>query len=527
VYQVNQHSMQSPASTPTPYQFPPPVFEQPRISITALMRTGLPLQETTYLALGGGLGSFAWVDHLVIHGVDPGQIVSIGFEEQPYSHFKWLCENSQIPAEERLRSDSGSTPDNIWGWPGYAVREIWQDLKLGRLAHAAYLTWQIFTEPVLVEPFTPKARNVYASLEREAARIGWPRMWRFGRVRAIRQTSDGRYVVAYSQTNHRQKRAHKLIIAPYLHLAVGYPGFRFLPDLQAYREKTRDFEHVVNAYEGHNHVYKHLRRHDGTVLVRGRGIVASRILERLHECRSANSQIYILHLMRSPRPGGVRYQYARRLVEHHIDYQPYSFPKACFGGDLMFKLQQADDLQRAELIDLWGGTTTANRKVWRDIINTGLAEGWYKIQFGHVSQVERQNGRLVTVIQAHSAFQEDIRLQADFIIDATGLDADPEQTPLLKDLLHTYHLEKNGKNRLKVTDNFEVAGLRNKTGRVYASGVMTLGGPYAPVDSFIGLQYAAQQSLTDLVASGAPGVRPLPPLRSIRQWLRWARGVQP
>ncbi len=41
-----------------------------------------------------------------------------------------------------------------------------------------------------------------------------------------------------------------------------------------------DFHSVVNAYENHEQVYDHLRKHGGLVLVRGRGIVASRILQR-------------------------------------------------------------------------------------------------------------------------------------------------------------------------------------------------------------------------------------------------------
>jgi pSer/pThr/pTyr-binding forkhead associated (FHA) protein len=516
------------AQTPTaPPKFPPALFAQKQISVEALKQTGIPIEETTYLAIGGGLGSFTWVDHLVIHGVDPGQIRAIGFEEKPYARFRRLCRNSQIPDDERLRSDSGATPDNIWGWPGYALREIWADLKQGNLRHAAYLAWQIFSEPVLAEPFTPKAGQLFETVEREAKRIGWDKIWRFGRVRAIRKTDDGRYAIAYSQTTVRKYRP-RFMIANYVHLAVGYPRLHFLPDLQSYRAQTGDIGRFVNAYEPHDHIYHHLRRHGGVVLIRGRGIVASRIIQRLHEERLKNPNITILHLMRYRRPVGSRYERARRLSEHHFTLQPYNFPKASFGGDLALVMAQADDSERSELIDAWGGSTTAKRRDWQVILDNGLSQGWYQPRFGHLARVERNSDdRLVILIRTPGRFQEETRLCVDFIIDATGLDAYPDQSPLLSDLLQMYQLQRNAKGRLKVNPYFELVGMENGPGRLYASGIMTLGGPFAPVDSFVGLQYAAQCSLEGLMASGAPGLRSLTPIRSMVQWLRWARGARP
>jgi len=506
--------------------FPPAVFGQRRVPIKDLEQTGLPLAETTYLAIGGGIGSFTWVDHLLIHGADPTRIVAIGFESKPYARCRRLCRNSQIPDHARLRSDSGGTPDNIWGWPGYAVREIWHEISQGQLKHAARLAWQIFSEPVLADPFTPKAGLVFASIDREARRIGWDKIWRFGRVRAIRQTDDGRYAVAYSQTSPLKQRP-RLIVAKYIHLAVGYPRLRFLPDLQVYRQQTGDFQHFVNAYEPHDHVYTCLQESGGTVLLRGRGIVASRIIQRLNDERRRNPNINILHLMRHPRPNGPQYGHTRRLTKNHFDHQHYNFPKSAFGGDYRFVMEEAGDQQRARLVDLWGGTTTAKRQHWEEIIDTGLNEGWYQIRFGRVAQVKRYNDRLIATIRSDCPLPEQTNLLANFIIDATGLDATPELNPLIQDLLQSYRLPKNGVGQLKVSDNFEITGLRNGTGRVYAAGVTTLGGPFAPVDSFTGLQFAAQQSLDDLMALDAPGLRRLNPRHSVSQWLRWAGGVKP
>lgn len=508
--------------------FPRLNFAQPQLSLSSLQQSGWPLAETTYLTLGGGLGSFTWVDHLVIHGVNPEQITAIGLEAKPYARCRRLCRNSQIPAEERLRSDSGATPDNIWGWPGYALREIWADLKRGQLGQARTLAWQIFCES-LTEPFTPQSGAVFAAIEREARRIGWPKIWRFGRVWAIRKTDDERYVVAYSQTTPRPRSERpRLMIAPYLHIALGYPQMRFLPDLQHHRAHTGDFKRFVNAYEPHDHIYQHLRRQGGTVLLRGRGITASRIIQRLSEERQHQPRLNILHLMRHPIPQGSTYQQTHRLAEHHFELQPFNFPKSCFGGEHLFTLEQTAEQERAALLKLWGGTTTARHAIWREIINTGLAEGWYQIRFGDLKRVEVNQGQLtVSISYTHTVLPEKAIAPVDFIIDATGLNDRLEQSPLWRDLLHTYHLKQNPSGKLHVTPHFELPDLRNGQGGVFASGIATAGGAFAPVDSFTGLQYAAQRSLEALIALNAPGLHELTPLSSVAQWWRWVRGLQP
>jgi len=54
---------------------------------------------------------------------------------------------------------------------------------------------------------------------------------------------------------------------------------------------------------------------------------------------------------------------------------------------------------------------------------------------------------------------------------------------------------------------------------------MTLGGYYAGVDSFLGLQYAALRIADDLAANGLG--RRIGPLRSTSQWLKWMRNKRP
>jgi len=96
---------------------------------------------------------------------------------------------------------------------------------------------------------------------------------------------------------------------------------------------------------------------------------------------------------------------------------------------------------------------------------------------------------------------------------------------MLADLLAHSGATRNPSGRLGLNRSFEVLGARSGPGRLYATGAMTLGGPYAGVDSFLGLQYGALQIADDLAGIGyAPrlGVG-----RSIQQWWRWARNRMP
>ncbi len=505
--------------------FPPAIFHGQQVILQDLHATGLPVEEVDYATIGAGLGSFVWVDFLRISGVNSGQIAALGIDPQPYSRYKQLCLSSQIPLHERLRSNSDSCPDNIWGWPSYALREAWHDLVRGQVGASLGYLWQVFSEPTFAQTYTPRAGNVFDSLDREAKRIGWEQMFRYGSVRSIRKTTDGRYAIAYSRTRSG-RRDHAFLVARYVHIATGYPAIKFLPDLQAYREKTQDFQSVVNAYEPHDHVYEHLEQHGGTVMIRGRGIVASRIVQRVYEARQRNPQIRLVHLMRSPKPQGNKFGTSQRHVKHHYEFQPFNWPKACWGGELREMLEKADPQQRQRLIADWGGTTTADRRDWQRIVEAGLNQGWYKIEFGQVERVEHEKDCIATYIQEKN-FKGQMRLEADFIIDATGLDANVTANPLLNDLVTHYNLPINQLGRLSVSNDFELVEMRGLRGRMYAVGAITLGGPYAAVDSFLGLQYAALCAVDVIAETKAPGIRRLNLINSSLEWLKWVANQSP
>ncbi len=524
--------------------WPPRFFDHDVVPVEVIASSSIPTTTVEYAAIGGGLGSFTWVDYLIICGANPRQIMVIGpgsdpeplttklYGEyysrcRPYGKYQRLCRNSQIPDHERLRSNSESCPDNIWGWPGYAAREIWHDLGRGDIGHALSIFWQVFGEPVWTNTYTPKSGNVFRSLDREAQRINWSRMFTFGYARAIRKTNDGRYVIAYTALNGDTK-IRSLLIARYVHIAIGYPALRFLEKFNSYRNTTGDFSSVINAYEAHEHVYHNLGERGGVILMQGRGIVASRLIQRISELRHTNPNITLIHMMRSPTKKGNRFERAQRIVHNHMELQPFNWPRACWSGQLRIQLEQANPEQRKKLLDDWGGTTTADRRDWVNIIEQGKHEGWYRLLFGEIREMQRTSSGLVRVwVDTKGERNGSIQLDVNYVVDATGVEAKPDASPLLKDMIERYRLPLNPVKRLHVENDFEIRGLRNQNGRVYAAGAITLGGPYAAVDSFLGLQYAAQRSVDALAQNGTSGIQILSGPRVFIQWLKWAQGVHP
>jgi pSer/pThr/pTyr-binding forkhead associated (FHA) protein len=530
---------QDPAARPT---FPGRLFDQRQVSFKEIQASGRMTQEVEYLAIGGGNGSFAWVDHLRIFGVDKKliRVIGIADSKSPHSKYSRLCRNSQIPDHERIRSNSISTPDNIWGFPGYASRETVRSLARGQLVGLKYV-FQVFGEPTVSETYTPRLDDVVNSIDREAKRIGWEEMWITGRVIAIRKTDDERYVIAYrasseSESNNNSPDRDRFIVARYIHIATGYPASNFLDDLQKFRREHPQSTAVVNCYEEHDDVYRTLEQRGGTVLIRGRGIVASRIIQRLYEARQKNSNIQILQQLRSQITEGSKWDLAQREVHNDTEHQPFNWPKSCWGGNYLMDLDRATPEERSKMMAAWGGTTTADRDDWLEIIATGKKEGWFKVFYGEVESMSERGSRVVTRLQGRVGYQENLELVADYVIDCTGLIAKIDESPLIADLIKTYDMPRNrvlGKgpegrlSGLSVSSDFELAGLQNGRGRAYAAGVLTFNGPYAAVDSFLGLQYAALRSVDHLASLRAPGVSRFGPLRSSYQWLKWCAGASP
>jgi hypothetical protein len=477
---------------------------------------GIPIVDAPFVSIGGGLGSFVMADYLRVAGVPAASIKVLSTLDTPWQTYQYLAAVSQIPEWERLRSDSQSTPDNPWGFPSYAFREAFAQRRPTKFLAPL---WQVLTEPVLTDYFTPQSSQVFAGLRREADRIGWWEMVAKGQARMVRRRLGGGYFSILTPPRDGSSPPRVAYRGSYVHLAVGYPGVRFLPDLQEYRRRTGDVTRVVNAYEPHDHVYEELLRRPGTVVLRGGGIVASRILQRLIEDRENNGALTTIdHLFRTFVTGAHGPNaFMRRKGGDGWSYQGFNWPKATWGGQLKARLERADPEERKRLYSLFGGTTTPKRRLWQEQLARARAGGWYKTFVGEVTGVNP--GPQSTVVTRIRTRDGTLEVPAQYVIDATGLEADIREHRLLADLLDHTGAETNFFGRLAVERSFEVKGVRNDTGRLYASGSATLGGPYCGVDSFLGLQYAALTISDDLARAGF--CRRIGPARSTAQWWRW------
>jgi hypothetical protein len=153
-------------------------------------------------------------------------------------------------------------------------------------------------------------------------------------------------------------------------------------------------------------------------------------------------------------------------------------------------------------------------------MRTGREAGWYRAFQGTVEEVRPgPETRLTSIVNRADGTH---KIAADFIIDCTGLEADIAEHRVLDDLLTHGGAGRNPLGRLDVERTFEVIGTASGDGAVYASGTATLGGYFPGVDTFLGLQVAAQEITDDLARRGwCPR---LGPVRSTAQWIRWALG---
>jgi hypothetical protein len=481
----------------------------------AVARAGIPVVDVPFVSVGGGIGSFVTVDSHRISGVPTSAIRVLTQLESPWESYEYLTRVSQIPRGERLRSDSASCPDNIWGFPSYAVREALATRSPRPL-------WNVLVEPVLADYYTPRAGQAFESMEREHDRISYADMVVKGQVRMVRRRIGGGYFTILTPAEGTSPTRRVAYRSRFVHVAVGYPGLKFLPDLMAYREAHRDYGSVVNAYEPHEQIYQRLHAAPGTVLVRGGGIVASRVLQRLIDDRDARGlQTQILHVFRTfVTAAHGPHIWMRRRGGDGWAYQGFNYPKSVWGGQLKARVRKLEGQDRADLYKQFGGTNTPIRRNWQEQLGRGRREGWYHAFQGEITALRPGGGGTVTASLTTGQGPRDAQVTA--VIDCTGLEADIREHRVLADLLDHGGGGRNPLGRLDVERTFEVRGTRSEPGRLYASGSATNGGYFPGVDTFLGLQIAAQEIADDLEKLGF--CARLGPVRSTHQWWLWARG---
>jgi hypothetical protein len=277
---------------------------------------------------------------------------------------------------------------------------------------------------------------------------------------------------------------------------------------------------VVNAYEPHEHVYERLYLRPGTVLIRGGGVVASRVLQRLIDDRDRRGlQTQIYHLFRTyvDKPHGPSV-FKRRKGADGWAFQGFNYPKSVWGGQLKQQVRKTEGERRATLYKEMSGTVTPFRRTWLEQLARGRREGWYRAVIGEIEEM-RPAGELVEV-RAETDQGPHIGT-FDAVIDCTGLEADIREHRVLADLLDHSGAGRNPYGRLDVERTFEIRGTANGSGKMYASGTATLGGYFPGVDTFFGLQIAGQEIADDLIRQGF--AKKLGPGRSTAQWWKWVR----
>jgi hypothetical protein len=305
---------------------------------------------------------------------------------------------------------------------------------------------------------------------------------------------------------------------------------RYLQELQDFRTEHQDFHHVVSAYEEHEHIYAAARTRPITIMLRGGGVVASRVLQRIMDDRANyGTQTQIVHLFRTfiTGPHGPHAR-ARRRGGNGFAYQGFNYPKSVWGGQLKAEMRKLEGAARLSSYKELGGTSTPWRRRWQAQMNQGRREGWYQVMQGTVDEMIIEDGEIISVVRSkgQGPIQPGpIKIAADYIIDCTGLEADISEHRVLKDLIDHSGVGRNPTGRLDVERTFELRGTASGPGVIYASGATTLGGYFPGVDTFLGLQVAAQEIADDLARRRF--CKRIGPFRSISQWFKWARNKQP
>ena len=450
------------------------------LTLEDIKEKNIPVIERKFITVGGGIGSFCWVDALRIHGVKKSDIAVLGRDPIPYMQLKTYCDNIGLTHDERLRSDSGSRPDNFWGFPGYALSEAFDAIKNSKLINASKIFWQIFSEGILADYYSPKAGRVYDSVAKEADRICWEEMVRQGEALSLRKLDDGRFAVLYIKAGGKSLKA---LVGNVVFLAIGHT-------------KKQASSKYYSAYEPNKSLYKKIEKMGGRVAVIGRGSTAAKVIERLIDLNLKGSTIEILSVFRDmEKQKDVRNMTQRNLNGWRLQY--FNWPRAAFGGRLAREMQKQDTRFKKELLRVWSSPTAIPKKAWLKKVHNALKSGYYKIIIGKTS------------------------VALDYVIDAGGFDDRVIADDFFNDLVKTYKVPLSVSGGIRTDESFRIDGMYSPNGAVFVSGVGASGNYYGPVDSFFGMQYISLKSIDLLASMSWLRIKKLNILRSFNAWLKW------
>ncbi len=484
---------------------------------------GCPVEQVRLATVGGGLASFALLDQLRVRGTPARHLAVVTDLSVPYEAFRRSARHGQLDDTDRVRSDSASRIDNPWGFPGYAAEEVLRERRPAPLVRA-------LLEPVLAPRHTPRAEQVYRGVDREAARIGWEGMRRPGTALAVRRRAAGGFFVAYAPAGGGPVA---VLRAEAVHLGTGHRRFGYAATARRYRADTADRVRVVHAYEAHEHVYRTVADlGGGTVLVHGSGITASQVVARLaDDRRRLGLATRVVQVTRPHSPTRLERRRPRRPERDGIAVQPYSAPRAAFGGQLLARLERSAPGAQVELQAVIDRPTTPHRRRWARELSRAEAEGWFRPVRAEVTGIHppgspvggrhRGDGLWVAWVSGDRTGGAAV----DFVVECTGFDRPNGAHPLLAGLDH--HPERPDRPDRDGPTTFAVPGTRDHRtgGAVYVTGAARWGAAAGPRDSFWGMTEAALRIADDLASAGlAPR---LGTARSLRAWARWVGGRAP
>ncbi len=454
----------------------------------------LPAERRRLVSVGAGLGSFTLIDVLRIAGVDSNDIATVGPHSSPIAQYEASLDNSGIAPDQRLRSESCSTLDNPWGFPGYAIREASRSKR-------PWPMLRVLGEPWLAEYYTPTRGDVVASVHKEAARIDWGSMLRIGMVERIRWTPFG-YRVNYIDELERTRT----ILADHLHLAVGPGPLQIPPDSQSARSHSGFDSRITHVYEPHHHILRAAAVRPIVVAVRGGGISASHAVDLLLAARQRDRlPISVVQLLRR---------------KERQATQAFNVPKAAWGGQLHQDLSRAEGEEAERLLDAFASTTTPRRRAVLRRRNRSLRDGSLTEIYFPDPYITNRGDRLRIDVG-----DEREPISADFVIDATGFVSGLRGQPIVDEFLQSADCRPSPRGRVHVEHNFAAVNADCAVGRTYVSGSLAFGRRYGAPDTFLGLQYAAHHIAADLARQKLG--QPYTAWSSARWWTRWARGRKP
>ena len=259
-----------------------------------------------------------------------------------------------------------------------------------------------------------------------------------GQVRMVRRRIGGGYFTILTPPEGASPTQRVAYRSRYVHVAVGYPG----PEVPARpagvpARRTATTARSSTPTSRTSRSTSGCSAAPGTVLVRGGGIVASRVLQRLIDDRDRlGLQTQILHLFRTYVTGSHGpHLWMRRRGGDGWAYQGFNYPKSVWGGQLKARVRKLEGAgARRPLRGVRRHQHAEAAEPGRSRCERGRREGWYRAVPGR----DRDDGPGPNGDRAGAAEDRDragAGRRSSRVIDCTGLEADIREHRVLADLL--------------------------------------------------------------------------------------------